>query len=167
MRPQVVLSARGYVLFDDSVFDKHHRRRIALVRRQYSGNAHGAIASIGLVTCVCVNSETDRFWLVDCLPPLHPRRGRQDYARARGQDAAPRGITCRTGLMDSWYATTAQFKWLLAAGKTFYCPLKSNRLVDDSGDQQPYQPVGCLNWLNAEVEGGKTLKEKGMPRTAN
>ena len=78
---------------------------------------------------------------------------------------APRGIVCRTGLMDNWYATTAQFKWLLA-GKIFYCPLKSNRPDDDSGGQQPYQPGGCLNWSNAEVEGGKTLKEKGMPRTA-
>ena len=32
---------------------------------------------------------------------------------------APRGIVCRTGLMDNWYATTAQVKWLLAAGKFF------------------------------------------------
>ena len=38
---------------------------------------------------------------------------------------APRGIPYRTVLMDSWYATTALFKWLLAAGKTFYCPLKT------------------------------------------
>ena len=43
----------------------------------------------------------------------------------------------RTVLMDSWYATTAPFKWLLNAGKTFYYPLKSNRLMDDSGDQRP------------------------------
>ena len=46
VRPQVVLSARGYVLFDDTVLDKHHSRRIELVRRQYSGNAHGVIAGI-------------------------------------------------------------------------------------------------------------------------
>ena len=48
---------------------------------------------------------------------------------------APRGIAYQTVLMDSWYATTTLFKWLLAAGKTFYCPLKSHRLVDDSGGQ--------------------------------
>ena len=66
--------------------------------------------------------------------------------------------------MDSWYATTTLFKWLLNAGKTFYCPLKSNRLVDDSGDQQPYQPVGCLRWSNEEVAQGKMLKIKVMPK---
>ena len=51
VRPQVVLSARDYVLFDDTVPDKHHSRRIELVRRQYSGNAHGVIAGIGRVNC--------------------------------------------------------------------------------------------------------------------
>ena len=66
--------------------------------------------------------------------------------------------------MDSWYATMTLFKWPLAAGKTFYCPLKSHRLVDDSGGQQPYQPVGCLRWSNEEVEWGKALKVMGMPK---
>ena len=77
---------------------------------------------------------------------------------------APRGIAYQTVLMDSWYATTALFKWLLEAKKTFYCPLKSNRLVDDSGGQQPYQPVACLTWSNEEVAHGKMLKVKGMPK---
>ena len=62
---QVVLSARGYVLFDDTVLDKHHSRRIELVRRQCSGNAHGVIAGIDLVNCVYVNPETNQFWLID------------------------------------------------------------------------------------------------------
>ena len=55
----MALSARGYVLFDDMVLDKNHRRRIELVRHQYSGSAHRVIVGIGLVTCVYVNPETD------------------------------------------------------------------------------------------------------------
>ena len=86
----MVLSAQGYVLFDDTVLDKHHSRRIGLVRRQYSGNAHGVIAGIGLVTCVYVNADTDQFWLIDyrsfCLRPRW-----QDQTRARGRDAGPVG----------------------------------------------------------------------------
>ena len=66
--------------------------------------------------------------------------------------------------MDSWYATTTLFKWLLATGKMVYCLLKSNYLIDDSDGQQPYQPVGCLNWSNEEAAQGKTLKVKGMPK---
>ena len=78
MRLQVVLSARGYVLFDDTMLDKYHRRRIGLLRRQYSGNAHGVIADIGLVAYMYVNPETNHFWLLDYqLFVLHkstPRR---------------------------------------------------------------------------------------------
>lgn len=50
------------------------------------------------------------------------------------------------------------------AGKFFYCPLKSNRLVDDSGGQHPYQPVALLTWSANEVGQGKLLKVKGMPK---
>ena len=166
VRPEVVFSARGYVLFNDTVLDKHHSRRIELVRRQYSGKAHGVIAGIGLVNCVYVNRETDQFWLIDyrLFAPDGDGKTKLEHVTDRLGQLAPRGIAYRTVLMDSWYATTALFKWLLAAGKTFYCPLKSNRLVDDSGGQQPYQPVGCLCWSNEEVEQGKILKVKGMPK---
>ena len=166
VRPQVVLSARGYVLFDDTVLDKHHSRRIELVRRQYSGNAHGVIAGIGLVNCVYVNPETDQFWLIDyrLFAPDNDGKTKLDHVADMLKQLAPHGIAYRTVLMDSWYATTKLFKWLLDAGKTFYCPLKSNRLVDDSGGQQPDQPVACLYWSSAEVEAGKTLKVKGMPK---
>ena len=127
MRPQVVLSARGYVLFDDTVPDKYHSRRIELVRRQYSGTAHGVIAGIGLVNCVYVNPDTDQFWLIDYRLFALGGDGKTtlDHVADMLGQLAPRGIPYRTVLMGSWYATTAVFKWLLAAGKTFYCPLKT------------------------------------------
>ena len=166
VRPQVVFSARGYVLFDDTVLDKHHSRRIELVRRQYSGNAHGVITGIGLVTCVYVNPETDQFWLIDYrfFAPEADGKTKLDHVADMLDQLAPRSMTYCTMLMNSWYATMVLFKWLLAAGKTFYYPLKSNSLVDDSGGQQPYQPMGCLDWSGEEVERSKTLKVKGMPK---
>src|SRR5215213_6875427 len=33
----------GYLVFDDTVIDKRYAQQIELVRRQYSGNAHGVI----------------------------------------------------------------------------------------------------------------------------
>ncbi len=56
VRAQVVATERGYVIFDDTVLDKNYSHAIELVRRQYSGNAHGVIKGIGVVTCVYVNS---------------------------------------------------------------------------------------------------------------
>ena len=166
VRPEVVLSTRGDVLSGDAVRDKHHSRRIELVRRQYSGNARGVRAGTGPVTCVSVNPETDQFWLIACrrsAPDVDGKTKLAHVAKVLAQ-LAPRGIACRTVLLDGWGAPTALFKRLLTEGKTVYCPLKSNRLVDDSGGQQPDQPVGCLGRSAEEVERGKTVRVKGMPK---
>ena len=65
VQPHLVQTEQGYVIFDDTVLDKRHARNIALVRRQYSGNAKGVINGIGVVTCVYVNPTLDRFWVID------------------------------------------------------------------------------------------------------
>jgi hypothetical protein len=36
-----------------------------LVRGQYSGNAHGVIKGIGVVTRVYINLFLDKFWIID------------------------------------------------------------------------------------------------------
>src|SRR5215207_3130444 len=48
--------------------------------------------------------------------------------------------------------------------KTFYCPLKSNRQVDDSGGEKPYQRVDELDWSQKEFKKGKLIKIKGFPK---
>lgn len=62
---EVVQTDKGYVVFDDIAVDKQYSFAIELVRRQYSGNAHGVVKGIGVVTCVYINSELDQFWLID------------------------------------------------------------------------------------------------------
>lgn len=54
------MSLEGYLVFDDTVLDKRYSFTIESVRRQYSGNAHGVIKGIGVVTCVYVNPKLDR-----------------------------------------------------------------------------------------------------------
>ncbi len=48
-----------------TAIDKNFSRRIELVRKQYSGNEHGVIKGIGVVTCVYVNPQLDQFWIID------------------------------------------------------------------------------------------------------
>lgn len=55
----------GYLVFDDTVLDKRHSQKIELVRKQYSGNAHGLIRGIGVISCVYINSKTGQFWGID------------------------------------------------------------------------------------------------------
>ena len=65
VRAQVVPTANGYLVFDETVLDKNYSFAIELVRRQWSGNAKSAIKGIGVVTCVYVNPDTNQFWLLD------------------------------------------------------------------------------------------------------
>src|SRR5215208_2588006 len=65
VKGDLVPSPGGYLVFDDTVLDKNHSRHIALVRKQWSGNEHHVVRGIGVVTCVYVNPELDRFWVID------------------------------------------------------------------------------------------------------
>jgi len=59
-------------------------------------------------------------------------------------------------LMDSWYA--AQKLIIEQLGKIYYCPLKRNRLVDDSGGVEKYKQIEQLSW--SREEQGKLIKIK-------
>ena len=87
VRAEFVASARGYVLFDDTVLDKRHSQPIKLVRLQYSGNAHGIIKGIGLVNCVC--QFRNRAIQAPRLSPLRLRNRRQKQARPCSRHAGP------------------------------------------------------------------------------
>jgi hypothetical protein len=66
-------------------------------------------------------------------------------------------------LMDSWYATKENMLQIEKFDKIYYCPLKDNRQVDDSGGSQPYRRVDSLEWTQAEQQHGKVIKIKGFP----
>ena len=69
-----------------------------------------------------------------------------------------------TVLMDSWYATKKLMAAIEAFGKVYYCPLKTNRLVDDSGGDEPYKRIDQLNWNAIEAQRGKSIKIRGFPK---
>ena len=65
--------------------------------------------------------------------------------------------------MDGWYATQRLMGLIYNDRKIYYCPLKSNRLVDDTGGAEKYKKVQDLNWNEAEKKSGKIIKIKGFP----
>src|SRR5207253_2376543 len=80
--------------------------------------------------------------------------------------AVHRKLPFQTVLMDAWYAAKEVMLQVANMGKTFYCPLKSNRLVDDSDDssgEQPYRRIEMLDWSEDELAEGKLVKVKGFP----
>ena len=164
---QIVPTNKGYVVFDDTVLDKRHAVAIDLVRRQYSGNAHGVIKGIGVVTCVYVNPELDQFWLIDyrIYAPDGDGKSKLDHVQDMlSHTVYQKQLAFQAVLMDTWYATKALMLFIESLDKVYYCPLKHNRQVDDSGGHNPYQRVDSLEWSDAERAQGKRLKIKGFPK---
>lgn len=165
VKPLIVQSSYAYIIFDDTVLDKRHSRAMELVRRQYSGNAHGIIKGIGVVNCLYLDPINQQFWLLDyrLFDPQTDNKSKLDHVEDMLQSLKHRGVLYQTVLMDSWYATTNLFKYLIKEGKTFYCPIKSNRKVDDSSGKEPYKPVDELQWSEQELDKGKLVKLHGFP----
>ena len=86
--------ANGYIIFDDSVLDKRYSQEIEMVRRQYSGNEHGVVKGIGVVSCVYVNPQFKRFWVVDY---------RIFNPDVDGKTKIDRRICCQTWCIKSFY----------------------------------------------------------------
>jgi hypothetical protein len=163
---QVVMSMRGYLLFDDTIIDKSHAHKIELVRRQYSGNAHGIIKGIGVVTCVYVNPDTEQHWIVDyrIFDPDGDGKSKLDHVRDMlDHSLEHKKLLFGTVLMDSWYATREMMLYIESLKKIYYCPLKSNRLVNDSETQWGYRCVDTLEWDEAALKNGKLVKVRGFP----
>ncbi len=164
---QVSKTSKGYVVFDDTVLDKQHSFAIELVRRQYSGNAHGVIKGIGVVTCVYVDPEFDQFWLIDyrIYDPDGDGKSKLDHVQEMlSHTVYHKQLPFQAVLMDTWYATKDLMLFIESVQKVYYCPIKDNRQVDDSGGQQLYQRVDALDWSLTELEHGKRLKIKGFPK---
>ena len=161
---------RAYLLFDDTVLDKSFGPKIEMTRRQWSGNEKRVIRGIGLVSCVYVHPTTEQFWIIDyrIFDPDKDGKTKLDHVADMLQAVRQRGLPFSTVLMDSWYASKELMLdidgWNNGQEhKLFYCPLKSDRQVDDSGGAKPYQRVDSLVWSEAELEQGKLIKIKGFP----
>jgi hypothetical protein len=166
VKGQVILTPYGFLVFDDTVIDKNFSRQIELVRSQYSGNAHKVIKGIGVVTCVYVNPQIDQFWIIDyrIYDPDGDGKTKLDHMKDMLLNCVyQKELPFWAVLMDSWYASKDMMLQIERLNKIYYCPLKDNRQVDDSGGDKPYQRVDSLSWTADEEQHGKLIKIKGFP----
>ncbi|NIV93809.1 transposase [candidate division KSB1 bacterium] len=166
VKAQVVQTSYGFLVFDDTVIDKNFSKNIELVRSQYSGNAHKVIKGIGVVTCVYVNPQIDQFWIIDyrIYDPDGDGKSKLEHMKDMLLNCVyQKELPFWAVLMDSWYASKHMMLQIERLGKIYYCPLKDNRQVDDSGGSEPYQRVDSLSWTKSEEQHGKLIKIKGFP----
>ena len=116
-----------------------------------------------MVTCVYVNPSIDRFWVIDyrLFDPDRDGKSKLDHLSDMLSHAAyKKCLTFNKVLVDSWYATHKIMLKIDKMGKIYYCPLKKNRLVNDSGAPVPttsYKRIDQLCWSQAELEQGKVV----------
>ena len=167
VKSHLVETKEGYVIFDDTVIDKRHAHCIELARPQYSGNAKRVINGISIVTCVYVNPEVDRFWIIDYRIYHQATDGKSKLDHVKEMLSVlvtNRQLLFKTVLMDSWYAAKTVMLHIEQLDKRYYCPMKTNRKVDDSNGCQPYQRIDSLTWTEAELKSGKRIKLNGFPK---
>ncbi|MEI6380950.1 MAG: transposase [Cyanobacteriota bacterium ELA615] len=155
------------IVFDDTVLDKRYSQKIELVRRQYSGNEHKLIRGIGLITCIYVNNKTGEFWVIDyrIYNPDGDEKTKPDHVVEMLLDVInAKKLAFNKVLMDSWYASQRIMGLIDNLGKIYYCPLKVNRLVDDTKGVEKYKRIDELIWNELELEQGKIIKIKKFPK---
>lgn len=164
---QIEPSERGYVIFDDTVLDKNHAQQIETVRRQWSGNAHAVIRGIGVVNCIYVNPETDQFWIIDyrIYDPEGDGKSKIDHLRDMLTNVHhQKQVPFYAVLMDTWYASRQVMRHIERLEKVYYCPIKKNRLVDESEGAEPHRHVENLLWSLSEQTHGKRVHLKNFPK---
>jgi hypothetical protein len=163
----VQVSDSAYLVFDDTVLDKRYATEIETSKRQYSGNEHRVIQGIGLINCIYVNHEVGKFWVVDyrIYHPDTDGKTKIDHVTEMLQNFAHhQALPFQAVLMDTWYATNKLMLYIDGLEKYYYCPLKRNRLVDDTAGQKDYQRIELLSWNKQKLKSGKIIKIKKFPQ---
>jgi len=120
-----------------------------------------------MVNCLYVNPESGQYWIVDyrIYDPTNDGKTKLDHVREMLlASVADKKLTFSHVLVDSWYATKELMLLTESLGKFYYCPLKANRQVDDSGGERAYTRVDSLLWNDKELEHGKIIKIRGFPK---
>lgn len=114
-----------------------------------------------------VNGDTGQFWVIDyrLYNPCDDGHSKLEHvAQMLDGVVYSKQLPFPTVLMDSWYASQKLMAQIDALEKIYYCPLKCNRRVDDSGGTRPYQRIDELVWTPESLVSGKLVKVRGFPK---
>lgn len=67
-------------------------------------------------------------------------------------------------LIDTWYASRKMMRHIERLEKIYYCPIKTKRLVDETGGTQPHDNADNLTWDAHDQAHGKTVHLKNFQK---
>ena len=128
--------------------------------------AHDIDKLFSLLEWILPDGETGQFWVIDyrLYDPDGDGQSKLDHvAEMLNSVVYSKQLPFTTVLMDSCYATQKLMAQIDKLQKVYYCPLKTNRRVDDSGGTAPYQRVDELVWSVQQLQQGKQILIRGFP----
>ena len=114
-----------------------------------------------------MNPELDKFWIIDyrIYDPEGDERTKIEHMIEMLNNAiTSKQVPFKIVLMDSWYASMKVIKYIESLNKIYYCPIKSNRHVDDSEGKDKHRRVDQLDWTEQEKQTGKEIHLKDMAK---
>lgn len=161
--PLINNSNEAYLILDDSVQDKSYSEKIEMVKRQYSGNAHGLVKGIGIVNLVHAYQGDYHPLDFRVYAPDADGKTKNDHFRDMVRQAfEDKEIKAQIILFDTWYAASENLKFIHKLDKIFVTTLKDNRLVSLS-KEQGYIHLQQIEWTNEQLQYGITVKLKEIP----
>ena len=122
----------GFLIADDTILAKTHSKKIELVNRQYSGNAHRVILGIGLVNLLWHNAEKQESVPVDYRIYDKDTDGKTKNTHLCEMLALAkaRGLKPKAVIMDAWYSSLKNLKAIRDHGWVWITTLRKNRRVN-------------------------------------
>jgi len=131
-QPHIDLNEPCALIVDDTVIDKSHSQKIALVRPLYSGNTHGLLNGIAMTNLVYCGLESNNSLPVD-FRVYHPEedgKSKNDHFMEMLKLSLKRGIKPEVVIADTWYSSLSNLKTIRDLGLNWVMGLRKNRKVN-------------------------------------
>jgi len=162
--PKLESHPNGLVVFDQAITPKKYTFSDAMAHGYDNINSPSNAREI--INCIYVNPIGQLCWVMDHRVLASHKDGKTalDHVRDMLNKAMRNKATpFSTVLMKQWYATEALMLLIDRSGKTYWCPVRNNRLADDGDGTDKYKSVKNIVFDADALRHGKVVKLKSFP----
>lgn len=134
--------SEGTLTVDDSVLDKPYSQvETELITFLYSGKHHRVVKGIGLITLLYTDIKGVSLPVNFRVYDKSSGKTKNDYFQEMVKEVLQWGLKPKIVTADSWYASTANFKFLRNQELSFLFGIEKNRIISTHAGQ--YEQVGA------------------------
>jgi hypothetical protein len=140
-----LVAAGGTLSGDDSVLDKPYSGLgTGLITYLYSGKHHRAVKGIGLITLLYTDLKGVSLPVNFRVYDKQLGKTKNDYFQEMIKQVLQWGLRPAIVTADSWYASTANFKFLRNQELSFLFAIEKNRIISNEPGQYQQVSTACI-----------------------